>query len=152
MLLPKLNVGYHYLSEPSYIDNYRFEDYKIGVNFSLPIFLRKERGALKLAKIKIQDSRFQLDQERLQLKNKIDGQRAEITSVKEQREIITALVGDYSTMLKSEERLFSFGESSFFLINTRENNLISARLQQISLENRYFFSKADLFKILANPD
>lgn len=152
MLLPKLNVGYHYLSEPSYIDNYRFEDYKIGVNFSLPIFLRKERGALKLAKIKIQDSRFQLDQERLQLKNKIDGQRAEINSVKEQREIITALVGDYSTMLKSEERLFSFGESSFFLINTRENNLISARLQQISLENRYFFSKADLFKILANPD
>lgn len=152
MLLPKLNVGYHYLSEPSYIDNYRFEDYKIGINFSLPIFLRKERGALKLAKIKIQDSRFQLDQERLQLKNKIDGQRAEINSVKEQREIITALVGDYSTMLKSEERLFSFGESSFFLINTRENNLISAKLQQISLENRYFFSKADLFKILANPD
>lgn len=152
MLLPKLNLGYHYLSEPSYIDNYRFEDYKIAVNFAFPIFLRKERGALKLAKLKIQDSRFQLEQERLQLKNKIDAQRAEISSVKEQRDVISGLVSDYTTMLNSEERLFSYGESSFFLINTRENNLINARLQEISLENRYFISKADLFKILANPD
>jgi hypothetical protein len=28
-------------------------------------------------------------------------------------------------MLTSEERLFSFGESSCFLINTRENNLVA---------------------------
>ncbi|MFP9112462.1 TolC family protein [Flavobacterium sp. RHBU_3] len=152
MLLPKLNVGYHYISEPSYVDQFRFEDYKLAVNFSFPILLRKERGALKLAKIKIQDASLQLHQERLQLKNKIDSQQAEITAIAEQREVISGLVNDYSTMLKSEERLFSFGESSFFLINTRENNLISARLQQIALENRYFFSKADLFKILANPD
>lgn len=152
MLLPKLNVGYHYISEPSYVDRFRMEDYKFAVNFSFPIFLRKERGALKLAKIKIQDASLQLTQERLQLKNKIDAQQAEISAVGQQREVISGLVNDYSTMLKSEERLFSFGESSFFLINTRENNLISARLQQISLENRYFFSKADLFKLLANPD
>ncbi|KOS08324.1 transporter [Flavobacterium akiainvivens] len=152
MLLPKLNVGYHYISEPSYIDDFRFEDYKFAVNFAFPIFLRKERGAVKLAKLKIQDTQFQLDQERLQLKNKIDAQRTEISSVTEQREVISSLVKDYETMLKSEERLFSYGESSFFLINTRENNLINARLQQISLENRFFFSKADLFKILANPE
>lgn len=152
MLLPKLDVGYHYISEPSYMDEFRFEDYKFAVNFSFPIFLRKERGALKLAKLKIQDTQYQLDQERLQLKNKIDAQRTEINSVAEQREVIASLVQDYETMLRSEERLFSYGESSFFLINTRENNLINARLQQISLENRFFFSKADLFKILANPE
>lgn len=152
MLLPKLDVGYHYISEPSYMDEFRFEDYKFAVNFSFPIFLRKERGALKLAKLKIQDTQYQLDQERLQLKNKIDAQRTEINSVTEQREVIASLVQDYETMLRSEERLFSYGENSFFLINTRENNLINARLQQISLENRFFFSKADLFKILANPE
>lgn len=152
MLLPKLNVGYHYISEPSYIDRFRMEDYKFAVNFSFPIFLRKERGALKLAKLKLQDASYNLTQERLQLKNKIDGQRAEIEAVNQQRNVIGALVKDYDTMLKSEERLFQFGESSFFLINTRENNLINARLQQIALENRYFYTKADLFKILANPD
>ena len=33
MLLPKINVGYSYLSEPSYIDNYNFKDYKVGLEF-----------------------------------------------------------------------------------------------------------------------
>jgi hypothetical protein len=64
----------------------------------------------------------------------------------------TALVNDYNVMLISEERLFSFGESSIFLLNTRENNLVSAQLTNISLENRYYNSNALLFKILANPD
>ena len=55
-------------------------------------------------------------------------------------------------MLNSEERLFSFGESSIFLINTRENNLVSAQLSEITLENRYFVSHAELFKTIANPN
>jgi hypothetical protein len=55
-------------------------------------------------------------------------------------------------MLQSEERLFSFGESSMFLINSRENNLVSAQLSQIAIENRFYNSNAELFKIMANPD
>ena len=55
-------------------------------------------------------------------------------------------------MLNSEERLFSFGESSIFLINSRENNLVASQLTAIHLENRYFISSADLFKVMANPD
>jgi len=61
-------------------------------------------------------------------------------------------VKDYNTMLNSEERLFSFGESSIFLINSRENNLVSTQLSQLNLENRYLISNAELFKIMANPD
>jgi outer membrane protein TolC len=61
-------------------------------------------------------------------------------------------VNSNDLLLQSEERLFSFGESSLFLINTRENNLISAQLAKITLENRYFTSNAELFKIMANPD
>lgn len=151
-LLPKIDVGYHYLSEPSYFDNYRFEDYKFGLNFSFPIFLRKERGALKLARLKLQDMQFEISSERLKLKNKIEAQQTEIISLQKQKREIDGLVESYNIMLTSEERLFSYGESSIFLINTRENNLVSARLSQITMENRYFISNAELFKILANPD
>ncbi|WNM19219.1 TolC family protein [Flavobacterium capsici] len=152
MLLPKLDLGYSYLSEPSYIDNYRFEDYKIGVNFSFPLFLRKERGSLKLAKYKIQDAEYNLSLERLQLTNKINAQQTEINSLNRQIDIIEKLVVDYQTMLSSEERLFSFGESSIFLINSRENNLVSSQLSKINIENRFFVSNAELFKIMANPN
>jgi outer membrane protein TolC len=152
MLLPKIDVGYSYLSEPSYIDNYQFKDYKIGLDFYFPLFLRKERGSLKLAKYKVQETEFALDSEKIQLSNKINAQRMEIESLLIQKELIKSLVKDNVTMLNSEERLFSFGESSLFLINTRENNLVSAQLSQIALENRFYVSNSELFKIMANPD
>lgn len=152
MLLPKINVGYSYLSEPSYIDNYRFEDYKIGLEFYFPLFLRKERGSLRLAKYKLQENQFALALEKTQLTNKISAQKIEIISLQKQKKIAKDLVENNITMLNSEERLFSFGESSLFLINTRENNLVSAKLASIALENRFYISNSELFKIMANPD
>lgn len=152
MLLPKIDVGYSYLFEPNYFNESNFEDYKIGVNFSYPLFLRKERGSLKLAKFKVQDAEYSLNLERLQLTNKISAQKIEINSLLKQTNIIENLVKDYQTMLSSEERLFSFGESSMFLINTRENNLVSSQLAKINVANRFFISNAELFKILANQN
>ncbi|QEE50752.1 TolC family protein [Flavobacterium alkalisoli] len=148
-LLPKIDLGYYYLSEPSYFDNFRTEDYKIGLNFSFPIFLRKERGALNLTKLKLQDTKFELQQEQLQIKNKIDAQLTEIASLKRQVNLLESLVKDYQTMLEAEDRLFSFGESSIFIINSRETNLIAARIQQINIENSLLMSNAGLFKIMA---
>ena len=148
MLLPKLDVGYYYLSEPSYFDNYRLEDYKIGVNFSFPIFLRKERGILNVAKLKLLDSQLDLNLERLQLDNKIKAGQTEINALKNQISITNTLVNDYLKMLQSEERLFSFGESSLFLINSRETSLISSQISQINLENRFLNSYANLYRIM----
>ena len=152
MLLPKIDLGYSYLSEPSYFDNYQFEDYKIGLNFYFPLFLRKERGSLKLAKFKVQETEFALALEKVQLTNKINAQKIEIASILKQKELIKELVEDNNVMLNSEERLFSFGESSMFLINSRENNFVTAQLSFIAIENRYFISNSELFKIMANPD
>ncbi|HEY1193689.1 TolC family protein [Flavobacterium sp.] len=151
-LLPKVNVGYNYISDPNYWNTFNADDYKFNIDFSFPIFLRKERGNLKMAKIKIQDLQFDIGQQRLELKNKIKAQQTEIASLRKQKMVIDNLVKDYMTMLNSEEKLFSFGESSIFLINSRENNLVSAKLSQISLENQFYLSNAELYKILANPD
>jgi outer membrane protein TolC len=152
MLLPKIDLGYSYLSEPSAFSDYKFQDYKVGLNFYFPVFLRKERGSLKIAKFKLQDAQFDLDLERVQLTNKINAQQTEISSLEKQKSLIDDLVKDNQTMLNAEERLFTFGESSIFLINTRENNLVTAQISQLSIENRYFNSNAELFKIMANPD
>jgi len=151
-LLPKVDLGYNYLSNPNQFQEFRFQDYKFGVNFAIPLFLRKERGSLKLTKQKIESEKFGLSFEKEQLMNKIDSQKAEIESLIRQENLITDLVKDNSTLLNSEERLFTMGESSLFLINTRENNLVIAQLSKISIENRFYVSNADLFKTIANPD
>lgn len=151
-LLPKIDLGYHLLSEPYDLKQSNTKNYKLGLNFYFPLFLRKERGSLQVAKIKIQDTKFELDLEKVQLTNKIKAQQTEIISLENQMKLSSDLVLDYKLMLTSEEKLFSFGESSIFLINTRENNLVSAQLSNIALENRYYNSNALLFKIVSNPD
>jgi hypothetical protein len=70
---------------------------------------------LKLAQYKIQETTNSLNLERLQLSNKIKAQKV-ITSLNKQRLMASDLVNNYVTMLQSEERLFTFGESSLFLL------------------------------------
>lgn len=55
-------------------------------------------------------------------------------------------------MLNGEDRLFIAGESSVFLINSRENSLVSAQLATISLENAYLTAFLNLFKTLGKPE
>ncbi|WGQ09953.1 TolC family protein [Pedobacter gandavensis] len=152
MLLPKLDVGYSYLSDPSYFNDFQLGNYKFELKFSVPLFLRKERGALKLAQLKISDSQLDLNLERLQLKNKITAQQAEIKSIQQQMAITNSLVSDYDQMLQFEERLFLMGESSVFLLNSRENSLISTKMAKIALQNKFLISNVDLFRIKANTE
>jgi len=151
-LLPKIDLGYYYLSEPLMFNSFRNDDYKVGLNFSFPIFLRGERGSLNMTKLKLKETKFELQQERLEIQNKIDAQQVEKSSFRKQSGQISNLVNDYKKMLDAEERLFSFGESSIFILNSRENNLISAKIQQIDLENSFLVSNADLFRILATEN
>lgn len=152
MLLPKIDLGYSYLAQPNPTIPNSNDNYKVGVDFYFPLFLRKERGSLKIAQFKIQETEFTRDLEKVQLSNKISAQKVEILSLSKQQKLINKLVADNATMLRSEERLFTLGESSLFLINTRENNLVSARLSEIALENRFYTSNSELYKIMANPN
>lgn len=151
-ILPKLEASYNYLSEPSVFDNYRFEDYKVGVNFSFPLFLRKERAQLKLAKLQVQDSKFSFVSEKVALENKIEAQKKEIYSYKKQLQLNSKLVENYTIMLTGEERLFQAGESSVFFINTRENALVNAQLSTISLDNSYLTAYLNLYRTLGKPE
>ena len=151
-LLPKLDISYNYLSEPNYFSDYRFEDYKIGLNFSMPLFLRKERAGVKLAQLKIEDSRYSSQFESLQLQNKVKAQEYEITSLKKQLEYANGLVDDFDRMLKAEDRLFEIGESSLFIINTRENSLVSAQINTIAVENRLYNALIGLFQSIGNTE
>ncbi|RXR29683.1 transporter [Flavobacterium piscinae] len=151
LLKPTINLNYNYLSEPEFVRDFNTVNYKYGVNFSFPLFLRKERGNFKMAKFKLQDAELDLQLENQVLRNKIDYQLQEINSLKEQIDIANELVANFTTMLEAEERMFFFGESSLFLINSRENSLLSSSLQQIDTQLRFCVSNADLFKLIANP-
>ena len=153
-LLPKIDLEYNFLTEmPELINSFETEQYKGGINFQLPLFLRKERGDLKLAKFKLQDAQYDFDNAQIQLGNKILAVYRELESFSTQNIMIDEIVGNYSTLLAAEERKFNFGESSLFLINSRESKLLDAEMKRIAVQNKYYVTKAKLFNSLAvNPE
>ena len=149
-LLPKIDLQYNFLSEtPDVVRSFSTSAYKSGVNVSFPLFLRKERGDLRLAKIKLQNTEFDIQNTRVSLRNKIDAINQELDSYLLQNDYTDIIVNDYSTMLSAEERKFFLGESSLFLVNSRESKLIDAKLKAIEIENSFFKTKANLFNVLA---
>jgi outer membrane protein TolC len=153
-LLPKLDLEYNFLTETGdVINSYNTANYKAGVNFSLPLFLRKERGDLNVAKLKVQDTEFEIDATRVNLLNKIDALRQELDSYIIQNDVTQQMVRDTDRLLRAEIRKFQVGESSLFLVNTREAKLIESQLKAIKLQNKFFETKAKLFNSIAiNPD
>lgn len=149
-LLPIVDVQYNFLTEdPDIARSLNTNTYKGGFNIVFPLFLRKERGDLKLAKFKLQDLEFDINNERINIQNKVIAVYRELESFEIQNQLLSEIVTDYTTMLNAEERKFSFGESSIFLINSREKSLIDSQLKAISLQNKYLKTKAKLFNSLA---
>jgi outer membrane protein TolC len=148
-LLPRIDLEYNLYSEtPGYIDSYSTSNYRAGLNVNFPLFLRKERGDLKLAKAKVQSAEFEIAATRVTLQNKISAISQEMESYLLQNAMTEDMVRDYETLLRAEERKFFLGESFLFLINSRESKLIEARLKANEIENKYFNSKARLFNTL----
>ena len=153
-LLPRIDVEYNFLTEvPEVARSLNTAEYKGGLNLSFPLFLRKERGDLKLARLKLQDTEFEIDATRVNLQNKINALKQELESYVIQNEITTEMITDYERMLYAEERKFQLGESSLFLVNSRESKLIDGQLKAIEIQNKFFSTKAKLFNSLAvNPE
>ncbi|WP_438962359.1 TolC family protein [Nonlabens sp.] len=149
-LLPKLTLEYNFLTpEWNQANSILNSNYKAGLNFSMPLFFRKERGDLRLAKIKVADAQYDLAATQLEIKNKVTSIFNELESYEVQVGMITNIVESSKIMLTGEERKFELGESSLFLINSREVKLIDSKLKEINTYKKFFISKANLFKSLA---
>ncbi|WP_298366799.1 TolC family protein [uncultured Lutibacter sp.] len=150
-LLPTVDLEYNFLTtDYNAINSLNTTNYKSGININFPLFLRKERADLKLAKLKLQDIDFDILATEVGLKNKIESILQEIGSYYVQHNILLDLVNDYKKIVNSEDRKFSLGEGSLFLVNYREVKLIESQLKEIDTEFKLFRSKSTLLKTLGN--
>lgn len=149
-LLPQIDLQYNFLSQtPDIVRSFSTSAYKSGLNINFPLFLRKERADLKLTKLKLQDTHLEILNTKISLNNKIKALDKELNSYVLQSSFSKDIVEDYSKLLKAEERKFFLGESSLFLVNSREAKLIEAKLKAIEIENSLFKTKGNLFNTLA---
>jgi outer membrane protein TolC len=141
-LKPKLNLNYNFLGNGFNWSNLFTNNYKWGIAFSTSTLFRSERGDVQLTNIKIENTRLWRDQKALELKNKLQQWVNETDNLQAQIQLYKATVNNYQQLLQLENTRFELGESSFFLINSRENKYIEAQLKLAKLVSEYQIARA----------
>jgi outer membrane protein TolC len=152
MLKPKLNVSGSFLSQgnfyqpevPNYY-NFGLDNYKVGVDFAFPLFLRAERGKLQYARIQIQENKLERQQSQRTIVTQVNSVYNTLQAYRQQLLIQSQAIKNQRILLLAEMAKFELGESTIFLINARESKLIELRIKQESLRSSYEKSRAELY-------
>jgi outer membrane protein TolC len=145
LLLPKVDLKYNVLSKeyfefPKWGSQYLNNNHRFGFNIAVPLFMREGRGKYTLAKIKIRDTEYEQMQQRLLVQNKIRMAYNELVAYRQQVAIKSAAVDNYRKLLLAENERFREGESSVFLLNSRENKLIEESQKLAELRAKFYKS------------
>lgn len=113
-------------------------NYKLGASFQYPIITRKERGKVQLTNLKIQEADLALTNKKQSIQTKLMAYRQNITLLEEQVPLVDNTVANYNRMLNAERRKFTIGESSVFLINSRENKYLESQTKLVETQTKLF--------------
>lgn len=152
LLKPKLNVVGNLISNrtdfnsniPGYYD-FNWSNYKVGVEFAFPLFLRSERGKLREVKIKQQELDYDLQQSGREIKNNIIASYNDLSAYAAQLSVQIKSIENQQLLVNGENQKFTLGESTLFLINSRETKLIDMKIKQESMVAGYQKTLAELY-------
>lgn len=148
-LKPTLNLKYNMLNEPiggDVFSGFSENNYTWGIDFNIPIFLRESRGRLNITKLNIQETKLEVDIKWLELSNKIKSYHNELIALEQQIQLFNTVALNYFNLLEAEKQKFLMGESSMFLINSREAAYIQSAIKLIELNVKYQSAVAE-FKL-----
>jgi outer membrane protein TolC len=103
----------------------------------MPLRLSQGRGQYREAGLKIRETRLGQSQTVWEIENKIRFQYAALIQLREQWLQASDYVRNHEQLWRGEELKFRLGESSLFLVNSRENKLLEAREKLVSVQAKY---------------
>lgn len=148
-LKPQLDVNYYLINQPFDPDwntNLQFNDnYKFGLDFSFPVFLRKERAKLAQTKLKISNTQFEQSFAERQIVNQVLAAYNDLTNSERIIAQQSDMVENYNLLLQAELLNLENGESDLFKINIQIEKLIQSQSKLIKLLGDYEKQKAFLY-------
>ncbi|QXV64501.1 TolC family protein [Mucilaginibacter achroorhodeus] len=152
VMKPKINIMGALISSrrdfntyvPDYYD-FNWRNYKVGLEFEFPLFLRKERGKLREVKIKQQQLGYDLQQSGREINNNILGSYNSLNAYRSQLGIQVQSINNQQILLTGELQKFDLGESTLFLINSRESKLLDMKIKRESMIAGYQKTLAELY-------
>lgn len=152
MLKPKLSLSASLITSRtdfgSYVPEYydlQWSNYKLGVDFSFPLFLRTERGKLQEVKVKQMALKYDQLQTGREINTNILNSFNNLVAYESQMAIQTQSIENQQILLNGELAKFDLGESTLFLINSRETKLIDMKIKMAELVTGYQKAIAQLY-------
>ncbi len=149
-LKPRLDLNYNFINQPlrpnGDFQSFRFmNDYKFGLDFAMPILIRKERAKLAQTKIKIQSTQYEQTQAEREIINQINAVFNQIVNTSQILLQQTSVAANYDRLLKAEIFNLKNGESDLFKINVQQEKLIQAQSKLLKLKAEYEKMKATIY-------
>lgn len=148
-LKPQLNLTYYAVNQPiNPRGDFSFavdDNYKIGIDFSFPVFLRKERSKLALTKLKISNTKFEQSMTERQIINNLTVVYNQLTNLQSIMANQKQMVESYERLLEAELLNLQEGESDLFKINVQQEKLIQAQTKWLKLLAENEKQKAHLY-------
>jgi hypothetical protein len=125
---PRLDFNYALLSQPGTV--HRFDaknDYKLGLDFSMPLFLRKERAKLKMVDLKLNQNQLEQQQAKRDIENSIRKIFNEVKNSGIQLGRQEEAARSFEILLAGELLNLQNGESDLFKITLQQEKLLQIR-------------------------
>ena len=149
-LLPVVNFRYNQLGKgydivknttaPLFENNYQY-----GINVAIPLRLSQGRGEYRMAKLKIREASLKRTQKMLAIGNKVKAYYNELVALRSQVALQQQQYHNYLALQRGEETKFLNGESSLFLVNSRESKTLESMQKLAELEAKYFKTLTGLY-------
>jgi outer membrane protein TolC len=148
-LLPTINLKGNILNKDYYalknfgsslLDN----NNRWGIDIKIPLRFREGRGEYRLAKLKIEESTLELKQKTQEIDNKIKDYYNQFLLLQKQLQTANEAFKNFNSLLRNETLRFTNGESSLFLVNTRENKVLEMQQKIIELQVKLLKAKYSL--------
>ena len=145
---PTVDAGYDWSSYYAF----RPQNHKIGVDFVMPLFLRKERGKLREVQVKNQQVVLEKQQTSRVIANTVQAAYNQLQTLAKQTAVQQQTIDNQQRLLQAEQQKFDLGESSLFLVNARETKLIDLRLKGEELKTKYQKAVAELYFVAGTTE
>ena len=138
-LLPKVGLKYNQLGKGYDLwktagGTYFQNNYRFGLNVSVPLRLSEGRGDYQKAKLKLQQAELEQSNKQVLVQTKVKQYYTEWQQTLQQLRVQSNAVANYSTLQRGEDVRFNAGESSLFLVNAREQKTLEAKQKLVQLQ------------------
>ncbi|MBK8145679.1 MAG: TolC family protein [Bacteroidetes bacterium] len=140
-LLPKLDVQYNLLNKGYYVFNNAAavldNNYQYGVKLEVPMRFSQGRGMYRQARLKIAQTKITRGQKFQLIEVKVKSYYNELLNYRKQIALQSNNYDNYKRLVTAEETKLMNGESSLFLVNSRETKALEAFLKLVELKTKY---------------